>query len=138
MFRLIFCFQLNKKLEKPQNKDLDNVPDRKSAVEALQRQREGSGVNSTLKYDRSSMMALNPLKMDGSEVPKVPKKVSTTSKPEVVHNGQEKEGESANVPPKTFKERLAELKVQVAAKQAEKLENPRKIEAKEQKKPKFK
>ncbi|EFO91082.1 hypothetical protein CRE_23832 [Caenorhabditis remanei] len=113
-------FEEKSKVVKVPN-DLEKVPDRKEAVEALQRERGDSGA-SQYKYDRNGMLAMRlesqptssesqTSQAEKSSVKEQDSPEEITKKIEEMSIEEKKQDEEPVVAPKkTFKERLAELK----------------------------
>lgn len=97
--------------------DLEKVPDRKEAVEALQKERGDSGASVQFKYDRDGMLAMRSAESNeentSNKEKMTPEDKEITEKIEEMRIQEEykkQEEEPIVAPKKTFKERLAELK----------------------------
>ncbi|CAI2352269.1 unnamed protein product [Caenorhabditis sp. 36 PRJEB53466] len=126
--QLPFFIDFDKSVKREATNDLEKVPDRKTAIESLQKARAASGNGDvvTFKYDRNSMMAMKATSSEASEALETSKVTSPSgSDKENGENGengagdQEEEKEEVVVEKKTFKERLAELKANIEAKKVE-------------------
>ncbi|KAF1756100.1 hypothetical protein GCK72_012553 [Caenorhabditis remanei] len=119
--------------------DLEKVPERKEAVEALQRERGDSGA-SQYKYDRNGMLAMRlesqptssesqTSQVEKNSVKEQDSPEEITKKVEEMSIEEKKQDEEPVVAPKkTFKERLAELKQAKKDEKKEMNETPKVVE----------